>query len=43
MKIDVKVAFNDKIKTTFIPKKIYERELVTIDIVLFNIYLIFQS
>jgi hypothetical protein len=43
MKIDVKVALNDRIKTTFMPKKNYERELVTGDIVLFNIYLIFKS
>lgn len=43
MKIDVKVALNDRIKTTFIPKKNYERELVISDIVLFNIYLIFKS
>ncbi len=28
MKIDVKVALNDRIQTTFIPKKNYERELV---------------
>ncbi len=43
MKIDVKVALNDRIKTTFMPKKNYERELVTGDIVRFNIYLIFKS
>jgi hypothetical protein len=28
MKIDVKVALNDRIQTTCIPKKNYERELV---------------
>jgi hypothetical protein len=43
MKIDVKLALNDRIKTTFIPKKNYKWELVTSDIILFNIYLIFKS